>query len=392
MKTSRQASYRGLALVVTVVAAIVALVAVFVWPSSDKHSEETARPPTTQAPSTSIGPVAPIGPTVASPPYTSDARAAKVAQLTGGTTAACVNWKVCGTDLGIPYTLENGSTGYLFGDTFSTDAPTGVDWRSPVMLRSTTNPGLTTPIVFDSAAGVLGNGMAVEILPNGHRTSGEFTVIPTDGISFPETGEQIISYMSVNNWDQTVKQGWATNYAGLAYSKDGNHFERMDPIWKNDSTNDDPYQMWSMQRDGNYVYIVSVKAGRQVGPMMLRRVEWDKILNPNAYQCWDGTTWGPATTCKPLMSGHFGEPSLRRLSDGTWVMAYLELDSGAIVTRYASSVTGPWSDEKIQVTSAQVPSLYGGYIHPASTPKNLTLIVSQWSPQSYTALQFNGTL
>lgn len=49
-------------------------------------------------------------------------------------------WGIGGTDLGIPYLLENGSVGFLFGDTFNTrwwnDPPLPNDWRSPVMPYS----------------------------------------------------------------------------------------------------------------------------------------------------------------------------------------------------------------------------------------------------------------
>src|ERR1043165_414133 len=58
-------------------------------------------------------------------------------RLTGADLDTNSRWQVAGTDLGIPYVLENGSIGYLFGDTFSTPWPeSGQDWRSPVMLRS----------------------------------------------------------------------------------------------------------------------------------------------------------------------------------------------------------------------------------------------------------------
>ena len=51
-----------------------------------------------------------------------------------------MRWQVGGTDLGIPYLLENNSVGFLFGDTFNTrwynDPPLPNDWRSPVMFGS----------------------------------------------------------------------------------------------------------------------------------------------------------------------------------------------------------------------------------------------------------------
>ena len=63
-------------------------------------------------------------------------------RLTGADMYTATNWRVAGTDLGIPYVLENGSIGYLMGDTFGGPWPEGGDdHRSPVMLRSASNPG-----------------------------------------------------------------------------------------------------------------------------------------------------------------------------------------------------------------------------------------------------------
>ncbi len=135
--------------------------------------------------------------------------------------------------------------------------------------------------------------------------------------------------------------------------------------------------MTSFQRDGAYVYMVSVAAGRQNGSMRLQRVAATQILNRSAYQCWSGgTTWGGA--CKALLTGRFGEPSLRKLADGTWVMAYLDIARGAIVTRTAKAPQGTWSSPKTRLTGAQLPNLYGGFIDPYSTKTNLRMSVSTW--------------
>lgn len=370
-------------------------------PSSENPSQTvtvtTETPTSTEAPTTTPSPTDDPEPEDNQPVY---GAASEVARLTGSDMDTCSNWHVCATDLMIPYTLENGSVGFLGGDTFEGPAPGGPNWRSPVMLRSNVTPSATQPIVFDSAAGVLGHGVAPELIDNAHNTSGhgEFTVIPTDGISFPETGDQIISYMSIRSWDAKGDAGWQTNSAGLAWSPDGNNFYRMGPVWENNAANTDPYQMWSMQRAGDYVYIVSVAAGRQTGPMMLRRVPWNSMLDGNTYQCWNGSDWGGE--CAPIMYGHFGEPSFRLLSDGTWVLSYLDLggDKPQIVTQTATNPVGPWSDKKVQVTWDQFPFLYGGYVHSRSTASDLTLIVSTWrQPDSglfprYDVTQFHGSL
>lgn len=326
-------------------------------------------------------------------------------RLTGEDLDTGHRWGVAGTDLGIPYILENESIGYLFGDTFSTQWPEdGHDWRAPVMLRSAVHPGDAGGIIFDSAAGVPGDGLAPEITHNGHRGddgwgTSEVSVIPNDGIGFPETKEQIVSYMSIKSWDP-----WSTNYAGLAHSTDGNTFTRLDIKFENNADNSDPFQMWTMQRDGDWVYIFSVKAGRQEGPMMLQRVPWDKMADQTAYQGWgwNGQDWGWDRPCTPILEGTFGEPSVRKLSDGTWAMVYLDLGGPQpnIVSRTAAGPDQVWSGPTIQVTWNQEPFLYGGFIHPWSTSKenDLHLMVSKWAHDAnghstaYHVSQYIGSL
>jgi hypothetical protein len=331
-------------------------------------------------------------------------------RLTGVDMPSNLRWQVAGTDLGIPYVLENGSIGYLFGDTFNTAYPEGPplpnDWRSPVMLRSAVQPSDPGGIAFDSAAQVTGDGPAPEIFHNGHTGVGidgisEVTVIPNDAVSFPEIGRQIVSYMSVGSWDPVNGAAWTTNYAGLAYSDNGNDFVRTELMWPNDAQNSDPFQMWTMQRSGDYVYVFSVRGGRQMGPMMLRRVLWDQMLTPTAYEGWgyDGATWDWNRPCTPIMTGVFGEPSVRLLGDGTWAMSYLNCTAGAIVSRTATDPWGPWSGEKVQVVCGDGSGLYGGFIHPWSSTKadDLHLMVSKWAREdghstAYNVAHYVGTL
>jgi hypothetical protein len=323
-------------------------------------------------------------------------------RVTGADLDTSARWRVAGTDLGIPYVLENGSIGYLFGDTFDVANPNQTPnyWRSPVMLRSASKPA--DGIVFDSAAKVAGDGPAPGLFFNEGNTSkapgAEWTVIPNDGISFPETGRQLISFMSVHDWDANGEANWRTNYASLAYSDNGNDFTRVPDLgWGNTPDNSDPFQMWTMQRDGDFVYVFSVRAGRQTGPMMLQRVPWDKMFDKGAYQCWgtgDGRTWNWGGPCTPILNGRIGEPSVRKLKSGTWAMAYLNAQSVAIVTRTAPSPTGPWSSEKVQVTFQQESYLYGGFIHPWSDTgaNNLHIMVSKWGDGQYHVSQYVGTL
>lgn len=361
-----------------------------------------------------VGGLAAAGLAVSAGPATERADAAVWRKrLTGADLDTNWRWRVAGTDLGIPYVLENGSIGYLFGDTFNTPFPEGPplpnDWRSPVLLRSNVHPGAAGGVVFDSAAKVWGNGRTPEIMHNGHNGIGidgiwEVTVIPTDGISFPETGRQLVSYMSIQHWNSSGPLGplWKSSYAGLAFSDNGNDYIRTGLKWWNNSANTDPFQMWTMQRDGDWVYVFSVRAGRQYGPMMLRRVPWEQLFYPGSYQGWgwNGSNWGWGRPCTPILNGRFGEPSVRRLADGTWAMSYLNCDIGCIVTRTAPGPDRVWTPERIQVTSLQEPGLYGGFIHPWSTTGSgrLHLMVSKWTfgpdgrSTAYHVSQYAGAL
>jgi hypothetical protein len=290
-------------------------------------------------------------------------------------------------DLGIPFFLENCALGIIFGDTFKGPRPGDGERRSPVMLRSTTPLG--QPYVFDNAAGITGDGLAPALIS---RLQREYGPIPTDGISFPETGDEIISYMGVGDWNQDGPgPEWATHYSGLAWSHDGNHFDPLDIAWLNGPDNQNPFQVMSMQREAGFVYVVSTRAGRQYGPMMLQRVPWDKMGDRMAWQCWQGgDNWKQSYlnsgVCKPILKGSFGEPSFRLLSDGTWVLSYLKMDAPdgpSIVTRTATSPTGPWSPEKIQLTSKQQARIYGGYIDPRSTMEYAVVVVSVWTDDRY---------
>jgi hypothetical protein len=120
--------------------------------------------------------------------------------------------------------------------------------------------------------------------------------------------------------------------------------------WYNNDANDDPFQMQTLARDGDWIYLFSVSAGRQPGPMMLQRVHWTRILDRGAYEGWGYDAaqgnWGWNRPCTPILEGHFGEPSVRRLDDGTWAMSYLNLDfpgGPSIVTRTATGPDQVWS-------------------------------------------------
>lgn len=287
---------------------------------------------------------------------------------------------VNGTDLGIPFSIGDGAVGFLFGDTFDIPLPpapgVAANWRSPVLLTSTSKP----------SAGIVLTGSGSQIMDSAKSgCGGEFTVIPNDGVTLKD-GRQIVSYMSVKGWRGPCggEAEWQTNYAGLAVaSAGGGHFVRAPIRFLNNDANLDEFQMQTMQLDGDYVYVYGVRAGRQHGRMLLKRVRAEAILEPGAYECWNGEGWGGE--CVSVLRGVdgsgdgafvMGEPSVRKLGDCTWAMSYLT--NGQIITRRASRPEGPWSGAHVQVTDADQPCLYGGFIHPMSTADDLHLMVSMW--------------
>ena len=331
-------------------------------------------------------------------------------RITGADLDTCIQWRVCGTDLGIAYKRADGKTSYIFGDTFPIRDPAqqvGTQgWRSPVILQSDIVPVRGMIFNFTGANNTGPYGTARAVMDNRWYTGEEHTVIPNDGISFSETGDSLISFMSVDHWNDVGESDWTTNYASIAFSQDDQYFDRIGPVWQNNANNTDPYQMWSMQRDGQWVYIVTTRAGRQSGPMMLMRVRWDSLLEKDAYTYWNGVTWSYQEQALPIMYGRFGEPSLMKVANDLWVLSYLEQyinpQSGEvkwqIVTQTASNPSAKWRNKKVQITEHQFPRLYGGFLHPDSTPLGLIFFVSTWREESekfdqrYDVTIFHGTV
>ncbi len=321
--------------------------------------------------------------------------AVEIERITGADLDACRQYRVCGTDLGIVYRRADGTFAHAFGDTFEIRDPANQvgseGWRSPVILYSDVTQGSDEPFAFTGAANIGPNGMARSVMDNRWYTGQEHSVIPNDGISFPETGDEIISFMSIDHWHDVGESDWTTHYAGLAHSRDGQFFDRdIGPIWPNNADNTDPYQMWSMHRDGPWVYIVTTRAGRQTGPIMMMRVRWDRLLEKDAYSYWNGKRWGPQEQARPILSGRFGEPSLMKVADDLWVLSLLEYgvnpDTGElnwqIVTHTAPHPSEDWGNKKVQITEQRFPRLYGGFLRPGSTPLELDFYVSTWREHS----------
>ena len=85
--------------------------------------------------------------------------------------------------------------------------------------------------------------------------------------------------------------------------------------------------------------------------MMLQRVRWNKITDKSAYGGWgwNGKDWDWGRPCSPIFEGTLGEPPVRKLSDGTWAMVYLNLEGDIrLISRTAPGPDKPWSEENVR--------------------------------------------
>lgn len=303
-----------------------------------------------------------------------------VAKMTGrnSVSATDARWLVSGTDLGIAWDNGKGRTLTLFGDTFGDwtgPGGGGGDWRSNVLLRSS-DTNLADGITYDSAVEDR-PGHAAELIPSAKVDGVEMTTIPTAAISVGS--RQYMAYMSVRHWGPPGL--WDTNFNQLAYSDDdGKTWSTAGaPRWTNNADGTDPFQMVAFTRDQGYVYMFGTPNGR-VGQAHVARVPAQQMLDSKAWRYWDGRRWSKnESDAVAVVDAHVSELSVRHdKGTGLWQMVYLE-DSD-IVLHQATSPVGPWTDRQVAVTFADYPGLYGGFIDPRSTSRDLYLAVSQWEP------------
>lgn len=319
-------------------------------------------------------------------------------------------FSVCATDLGIAYVRADGSTGYVFGDSFDVGFA-GPNWRSPVILYGGSSP---YPVVnFTQAYGGYGVSQVIRYQHNSNNGGGwEGTRIPNDAIVI--NGLTYLHAVSVNNWSPPAGSD-GSNFSQVVRF-DENH-DTVAPVEVLHFAGDT--QGRAMSEDGvwtfggwqnGHLYIFSKRWGRgNSGEVYLSRCT--NIEDLGTYEHWafvnGGWSWNStAVPCTRLFgASNIGELSVRLLGD-TWVMSYLDLPAGGIVTRRASAPDGVWSDPKVQVYGSRPwwywlvgkggpvwPQCYGGYIHPRSTADNLTLLISQWNTSTnnpYHVIQFDG--
>ncbi|WP_318533264.1 DUF4185 domain-containing protein [Actinoalloteichus fjordicus] len=286
------------------------------------------------------------------------------------------------TDLGVMWRDGRGRVAIAFGDTYGPGwggngaGPHTADWRCNVLAHAS-NPSLADGLRIDSMI-TDRPGHAAQILARDTSVAEE-TVIPTAGIAVGS--RDVLHYMSVRHWGAAGT--WVTNYAGLAYSDDGGQ------TWAKPVNNrwsatggGARFQLGAFAADGDTVYLFGTPQGR-FGDVVLARVATDRLLDPASYQYWTAQGWDRTGLDRtvPVLAGPVGELSvlynehLRR-----WVALYLDESRAAIVARTAPAPNGPWTGGRIVAHGQDFGGLYGAFLHPASTGRELYFAMSQWTP------------
>ncbi|GAB17779.1 hypothetical protein GOEFS_039_00130 [Gordonia effusa NBRC 100432] len=289
----------------------------------------------------------------------------------------------------LPYiSVKQGATrGSGFAGDTGTSAPTGFDWRVNTLAYSSTKN-----LRQMSYSGFLTDraSHARQVISARRVNGSEITTLPTSGISIG--GRQYMTYASVRRFGPSPGS-WTTNYSGIAVSNDNGVTWRKsgNAFW----TNAGParnFQMLSLARRGNWVYMFGTEQGR-IGGVYVARVPAHQLMYRSAYQYWMGNHWqkGLVGEPQPIVSGGIGEvsvqysPSLRR-----WLMIATDVFNNGIVLRQAATPQGPWTSPQVIASAKNYPSIYGASIHPWSKGNDLFFTMSQWS--SYNVYLMHATI
>jgi len=303
--------------------------------------------------------------------------ASLLSQVTGSETpnATAARWDVHGTDLGHMF-WHRGGLYMVFGDTFGQgNRHRGQNWRSNVLARlADPNPAREGLRIESMITGP--DGSARELLPSRKVEGDQKTVIPTNGVS---TGDRMfLHYMSVRTW--LGGGNWDVSHSGLAYSDDDGETWTVPEgaTWPGGLGFE---QVAFVKQDG-HVYSFGIPQGRW-GDVKLRRVADDRMLDPTAYEYWDGSGWTdvPARAA-PVAPAPAGELSVAwNARHGQWMMMYLDPNRHSVMLRLAPELTGPWSHPQTVVSGQDQPGLYAPYIVPLrEIGDEVWFTMSKWGP------------
>ena len=298
----------------------------------------------------------------------------QVAQLTGPeATTSTANVDICGTDLGIPASL-NGQLFFAFGDTFGYDGaickPFGPNWRSNVLGVSTDqylDDGLSWDHWLTGA-----DGKAGAVIEGAHQApfTGEQTKIPTAMIGLGNT--LYLHFMSVHGF---AAQGgvWQCNFSQFVISRDaGNTWQPSGGHVGEQGSNFDMLALSADRGDGNadgaYVYIIGTPCGR-FGDARLARVRAGELTNVPAWEYYAGSgvdgapLWDKrALKAVDVVPGPVGEASLVwNAYLKRWTYSYLNERTASLELRQAKTPWGPWSAPRVLASARDYPQLYGAF-------------------------------
>lgn len=280
----------------------------------------------------------------------------EVARLTGpgSVNRTDTRWGVRGTDLGHMFT-HRGRVYFVFGDTFGRRPGA---WRSNVMAWADPEQDPARGIAF--AGMVTGwRGRAKQLIGRGQVPGTCVTVIPTYGVS---TGDaMVLHYMAVREWG--TPGGWRLDHSGLARSgNDGRSWRPAGVSWPGDSG----FGQVAMARSGGHIYLFGIPGGR-FGACHLARVPADRLLDPTAYEYWEGADWasGDPGRARAVVEPPVGELSVRWSPHyESWLMLHLDVRARAVVLRMAPQLVGPWSQGQEVVSGRSVRTIYAPYLSP----------------------------
>jgi len=308
---------------------------------------------------------------------------------------------VYGTDLMIPVRQPNGKIAFVGGDSFEHGWLEG-NWRSPILLRAD-QVERGRCVHFTSAAG---GRTAKQILPYNHGEFGESTRLPTDVITIGN--RMILHYMVMGNGLQD------TRWTGMAYSD--NNGEDWTLVGKGAHWHASDFgglrQMTSMLEHNGYVYVMTARGLARNSNAILHRVHIEDIFDKSKYEWWgpDGSgqwRWGRDITPGELLERgtRLMEFCFRKI-EGKFVLLYATDGPGSgVYTKVADTPEGNWVTARtvkhISNTlnwrgqnNATVAQLYGPYIMPGSTLRNMDIVLSQWNVgggnNPYHAMLFGG--
>ncbi len=303
------------------------------------------------------------------------------------------NLAITGTDLGIMW--DNGDPVndqvlMAFGDTKGFCQIPGKQWRYNVLMRSSDRTLANTVAVGDAAMGnrysgapIWRPGIAKQIVNSINAAPEETGIIPTAGVGYG--GKQFMNFMSIKTWDDNG--AWTTNYSALAVSSDNGETWGVYPgtIRKPEAGNEN-FQMGAFLRPGPgdpYLYSYGTPSGRS-GSAYVARVAPSVVPDLTKYEYFNADTnsWVPGNpaAATPVIPGPVSEMSAQF---NTYLKQYLVLytnRSNDVVMRTAPAPQGPWGPEQMLVSSWQFPGgVYGPFLHPWSTGKDLYYNLSLWS-------------